>query len=1078
MLSERQGAPAKPKEQYQQVSTNGKQVPGPDESNAGIACPQKLGSVKHLRCLPMILIPCVCAFTCVLIIVLAFLGVIGNRPSFDEDSKDSFLHVAGTQSLAQTTNETYTLVPSTIDPVRKMSFHILKIAHILTNVNRTYDDDDEYFDTIYDQCNNVSPSQCEMMPFHQTTSILNTIDMDFYLSVFLQLQHIKCYNHILLFGCSIAFPGCINDTERSIMLPCMSFCEEAMEGCGMLLKILTTNWSGFNCSWLVNDTGMENTNRICFSPQQLEGKKSCKEPDHFMCSTDFCIPRKLVCNGYKDCEDWSDEANCTCDEGEFHCGTGKCIHYNNTCDGYNDCEDLSDEMNCECNPELHFRCGDGRCIAKAWVCDRDNDCSDMSDEANSCSSLGMLECNNTQCIPRSYQCDGHSDCEDMSDELQCSYFHGKCEPITFESCMNLSYNTTIYPNLLGHMEEKRASNVWMNHRFSSLIWTACYKYSIFFVCTVFFPKCDPETNQPVPPCRSLCEESKDHCELFLRAFGDYWPTILDCSQFPMENSDNHSCLLPDESVEECSPSDFKCKSGRCISASMECDGHPDCDDSSDEKQCECSPSDFKCKSGRCISASMECDGHPDCDDSSDEKQCGCSERNLWECPTEKICIEHAMRCDGFQDCADRADEKNCCNSSLSLCIFSSIDKLISFALEHVIFKKSGASCADDEMVCNNYACVSRHLWCDGRMDCRDGSDEWNCVSLSSGADSFAQLIVHRSTSDYYICADDWHEELSQLACNQLGLGGPAVTRRVVEHDHVQWRRWLRLSPDWRSKNTSTLQALLVTGEECRSKSKISLHCTKEDCGQHPKIRLKRVLGGRTSHPGRWPWQGSLQIEAGENFCGCVLIRRKWVLTVAHCFNMHKNASAWRVVFGINHLKYPTESTQIRKVKQIIIHPRYESQPYDNDISLLELHEEINVTSYVRPVCLPRTDQVVELDTYCSIAGWGFTGSNDPMKLQEGEVRIISYDYCRNAFRSEKITSRILCAGYQHGAVDTCQGDSGGPLVCEQPGKSWTLFGLTSLGRHCSGTIHHPGLYSNVTHFVEWIERQIYIHTFL
>ncbi|XP_062899264.1 atrial natriuretic peptide-converting enzyme isoform X3 [Mobula hypostoma] len=1056
-----------------------KQVPGPDESNAGIACPQKLGSVKHLRCLPMILIPCVCAFTCVLIIVLAFLGVIGNRPSFDEDSKDSFLHVAGTQSLAQTTNETYTLVPSTIDPVRKMSFHILKIAHILTNVNRTYDDDDEYFDTIYDQCNNVSPSQCEMMPFHQTTSILNTIDMDFYLSVFLQLQHIKCYNHILLFGCSIAFPGCINDTERSIMLPCMSFCEEAMEGCGMLLKILTTNWSGFNCSWLVNDTGMENTNRICFSPQQLEGKKSCKEPDHFMCSTDFCIPRKLVCNGYKDCEDWSDEANCTCDEGEFHCGTGKCIHYNNTCDGYNDCEDLSDEMNCECNPELHFRCGDGRCIAKAWVCDRDNDCSDMSDEANcSCSSLGMLECNNTQCIPRSYQCDGHSDCEDMSDELQCSYFHGKCEPITFESCMNLSYNTTIYPNLLGHMEEKRASNVWMNHRFSSLIWTACYKYSIFFVCTVFFPKCDPETNQPVPPCRSLCEESKDHCELFLRAFGDYWPTILDCSQFPMENSDNHSCLLPDESVEECSPSDFKCKSGRCISASMECDGHPDCDDSSDEKQCECSPSDFKCKSGRCISASMECDGHPDCDDSSDEKQCGCSERNLWECPTEKICIEHAMRCDGFQDCADRADEKNCCNSSLSLCIFSSIDKLISFALEHVIFKKSGASCADDEMVCNNYACVSRHLWCDGRMDCRDGSDEWNCVSLSSGADSFAQLIVHRSTSDYYICADDWHEELSQLACNQLGLGGPAVTRRVVEHDHVQWRRWLRLSPDWRSKNTSTLQALLVTGEECRSKSKISLHCTKEDCGQHPKIRLKRVLGGRTSHPGRWPWQGSLQIEAGENFCGCVLIRRKWVLTVAHCFNMHKNASAWRVVFGINHLKYPTESTQIRKVKQIIIHPRYESQPYDNDISLLELHEEINVTSYVRPVCLPRTDQVVELDTYCSIAGWGFTGSNDPMKLQEGEVRIISYDYCRNAFRSEKITSRILCAGYQHGAVDTCQGDSGGPLVCEQPGKSWTLFGLTSLGRHCSGTIHHPGLYSNVTHFVEWIERQIYIHTFL
>ncbi|XP_059845127.1 atrial natriuretic peptide-converting enzyme isoform X2 [Hypanus sabinus] len=1047
MSSERQRAPAQPKEQYQRVSTN-RQVPGTEESNTGIVCPYKLGSVELLRHLLMIFIPCVCAFICVLVIVLAFLGVIDNRPSLDEDSKDSFQHVASTRSLDQTTNETYTLEPTIGDPVRNMSFPILKIARFLTNVSITYDD--EYFDTLYDQCNNESRSPCEMLPFHQTISYLDTVQLGHYSFIFHWLQKLKCYKHILLFWCSIAFPGCINDTESSIVLPCASFCEEAMEGCGQLLKIFTSVLSDVSCSWFVNDTGTENTNGICFSPQQLEGKKTCKDPDGFLCGTDFCIPRKLVCNGYKDCEDWSDEANCTCDEGEFHCGIGKCIHYNNTCDGYDDCGDLSDEMNCECNPEQHFRCGDGRCITKAWVCDGDNDCIDMSDEANcSCSSLGMMECNNTQCIPRSYQCDGYRDCEDMSDELQCSYFHGKCEPITFKPCMNLSYNTTIYPNFLGHMEQKIASSSWMSDRFSALFWTTCYKYSIFFLCTIFFPKCDPETNQPVPPCRSLCEESKDHCELAMRTFGYYWPSILDCSQFPKDNhSDNHSCLLPDKSMEECSPSDFKCKSGKCISASMKCDGNPDCDDSSDEKQCECSPSDFKCKSGKCISASMKCDGDPDCDDFSDEKQCGCSERNLWECPTEKICIKPAMRCDGFQDCADRADEKNC------------------------------SSCADHEMVCNSYACVSRHLWCDGRMDCPDGSDEWNCVSLSSGADSFAQLIVHRSTSDYYICADDWHEELSQLACKQIGLGGPAGTRRMAEHDHGQWRKWLRLSPDWRSKNMSMLQALLVTGEECRSKSKISLHCTKEDCGQQPKIRLRRILGGRTSRPGRWPWQGSLQIEAGKNICGCVLIRRKWVLTVAHCFQKHKDASDWRVVFGINNLKHPTESTQTRTVKQIIIHPRYERRHHANDISLLELHEEINVTSYVRPVCLPRMDQVVELDTYCSITGWGSTGSNVPMKLQEGGVRILPYDYCRNAFGSEKVTSRTLCAGYQHGTVDACEGDSGGPLVCEQPGKRWTLFGLTALGHHCSAIIHHPGVYSNVTHFVEWIERQIYINTFL
>lgn len=37
---------------------------------------------------------------------------------------------------------------------------------------------------------------------------------------------------------------------------------------------------------------------------------------------------------------------------------------------------------------------------------------------------------------------------------------------------------------------------------------------------------------------------------------------------------------------------------------------------------ECSPSHFKCRSGRCVLASKRCDGHLDCDDHSDEDNCG------------------------------------------------------------------------------------------------------------------------------------------------------------------------------------------------------------------------------------------------------------------------------------------------------------------------------------------------------------------------------------------------------------------------------------------------------------------------
>ncbi|NWZ29016.1 CORIN enzyme, partial [Asarcornis scutulata] len=173
--------------------------------------------------------------------------------------------------------------------------------------------------------------------------------------------------------------------------------------------------------------------------------------------------------------------------------------------------------------------------------------------------------------------------------------------------------------------------------------------------------------------------------------------------------------------------------------------------------------------------------------------------------------------------------------------------------------------------------------------------------------------------------------------------------------------------------------------------------------------------------------------------------------------------------------------QTRLVKTIILHPRYNRAVVDYDISIVELDEDINETSYVRPVCLPSKEQLVQPDTYCYITGWGHMGNkskmntfgNLPFKLQEGEVRIISLKQCQSYFDMKTITSRMLCAGYESGTVDSCMGDSGGPLVCEQPAGRWTLFGLTSWGSVCFSKVLGPGVYSNVSHFIEWIERQIY-----
>lgn len=260
-------------------------------------------------------------------------------------------------------------------------------------------------------------------------------------------------------------------------------------------------------------------------------------------------------------------------------------------------------------------------------------------------------------------------------------------------------------------------------------------------------------------------------------------------------------------------------------------------------------------------------------------------------------------------------------------------------------------------------------------------------------------------------------------------------------------------------------------------------CTREECGLRPAVsihphRKKRILGGRVSRRGAWPWQCSLQSGQSGHVCGCVLIARRWALTVAHCFEGRESADLWKVVLGLNNLDHPGVHSQSRGVRSIIVHPRYNRAVVDYDISVVQLDSEIEETPFVRPVCLPEPARLPSPDSYCYITGWGHMGNRMPFKLQEGEVRIISLSQCQSYFDMKTITPRMLCAGYDAGTVDSCMGDSGGPLVCEEDGGHWTLFGLTSWGSVCFSKVLGPGVYSNVTHFTPWIQQQIYIHTYL
>ncbi|XP_031617390.1 serine protease nudel-like isoform X2 [Contarinia nasturtii] len=84
------------------------------------------------------------------------------------------------------------------------------------------------------------------------------------------------------------------------------------------------------------------------------------------------------------------------------------------CDKNADCEDGTDEQNCSCrdilkNDYAHL------------ICDQHVDCLDLSDEKGcTLCKKDEFECRKSkQCIPKDQQCDGHEDCKFGEDEQEC-----------------------------------------------------------------------------------------------------------------------------------------------------------------------------------------------------------------------------------------------------------------------------------------------------------------------------------------------------------------------------------------------------------------------------------------------------------------------------------------------------------------------------------------------------------------------------------------------------------------------------------------------------------------------------------
>lgn len=82
---------------------------------------------------------------------------------------------------------------------------------------------------------------------------------------------------------------------------------------------------------------------------------------------------------------------------------------------------------------------------------------------------------------------------------------------------------------------------------------------------------------------------------------------------------------------------------------------------------------------------------------------------------------------------------------------------------------------------------------------------------------------------------------------------------------------------------------------------------------------------------------------------------------------------WDVYLGLHsQSETNTANTVLKGVKQIICHPEYNPQLYNNDIALMELDSPVTLSQYIWPICLPSATQLFPTGQSVWITGWGKT----------------------------------------------------------------------------------------------------------
>ncbi|XP_050501125.1 serine protease Hayan-like isoform X2 [Diabrotica virgifera virgifera] len=252
-----------------------------------------------------------------------------------------------------------------------------------------------------------------------------------------------------------------------------------------------------------------------------------------------------------------------------------------------------------------------------------------------------------------------------------------------------------------------------------------------------------------------------------------------------------------------------------------------------------------------------------------------------------------------------------------------------------------------------------------------------------------------------------------------------------------------------------------------------------------------IAYGQDTTPGQWPWHAAVYHTKGITLmyiCGASLISQTHLLIAAHCLTKPRTAipvepEGLLVYFGKYNLRTFGPETQDRNVEQIIIHPHFNSSIFSNDIGIIKLSRPVEITDYVRPVCLWEDDTNLEtiINKDGTVVGWGFDENKKiSEKLMQAKMPVVSTIQCiysNRDFFARFTSDSNFCAGFRNG-TSVCNGDSGGSMVFPKKSTSgqnpvWQIRGIVSVGvalqtEGICDTSQYV-IFTDVAKFLPWIK---------